>query len=70
VKTFKAMDFEKALKDCFPEQITLHDEHVYSYRHHLPMIRQWKACDKVWDAYGKGKMNLDQAIEAWFRTIK
>jgi hypothetical protein len=34
----------------------------------LPQITQWAACDKVWNAYGKGKMTLDQAIEASHRT--
>jgi hypothetical protein len=48
--------------------VELHDEHVWLYRWMLPQITQWAACDKVWSAYGKGKMTLDQAIEASHRT--
>jgi hypothetical protein len=44
------------------------DAHVYEYWWHLPMRIQWAACDKVWKAHSKGKMTLDQAIEASHRT--
>jgi hypothetical protein len=45
-----------------------HDAHVYAYEWHRPMIEQWKACGKVWQAYEAGKMDLDTAIEASHRT--
>jgi predicted ATPase len=44
------------------------DAHVRAYHFQLPMIRQWEAHDKVWEAYEKRKMTLDQAIEASHRT--
>jgi hypothetical protein len=34
------------------------------------MVNQFKACDKVWKSFSKGKMTEDQAVLAWYRTIQ
>jgi hypothetical protein len=50
--------------------MNLHDSHVLEYLRRQPMVNQFKACDKVWKSFSKGKMTEDQAVLAWYRTIQ